>query len=79
MDRVDLINVVRRHAWEDKVEADRIRPVDHRTIGGRRRTDMALDNPRDGRQGIHLHPEVSTLGVSQIRLKPEQNNMREHT
>jgi len=78
MDRVDLVNVVRRHVWEDKVEANRIRSVDHGTIGGRRRADMALDNPRDGRQGIHLHPEVSTLGIIQIRLKPEQNNMGEH-
>jgi hypothetical protein len=75
---MNLVNVVRRHTWEDKVEADRIRAVDHRTIGGRRRADMALNDPRDGRQGIHLYPEVSTLGFSQIRLKPEQNNMGEH-
>lgn len=75
---MDLVNVVHRHAWEDKVEADRIRAIDDWTVRGGRCADVALNDPRDGRQGIHLRSKVSTLGFSQIRLKPKQNDMGEH-
>jgi hypothetical protein len=75
---MDLVNVMRRHAWEDKVKPDRVRAVDDWTIRGGRCADVALNDPGDSRQGIHLHPEISALGFSQIRLKPKQNDMGEH-